>query len=197
MLALEMSSYTIAKALIDYGADVCTMNDLGIKPIHVLLLPPSRISASVPTEAELSKIPVAIQQHGRRPHTTTELSAEYLVELISYKAPKEVDAMTENRENPLYLAAKKGDDKLFSALLKCGADPSVPILNGSTLLHELVYLQSLKLTKILLKHTRNAGIDVMNSENQTPLDIAESLDLKEMIEVLNPQKVSKPQKKQK
>lgn len=92
----------------------------------------------------------------------------------------EINATTRRNATSLYVSSQKGhlvsNESMFStsknivkALLKFGADSSIPFHNGYTPLHAAVCSGHVKVVKLLLK--LGAGVTAYDNEGNTPYDL--------------------------
>jgi ankyrin repeat protein len=80
----------------------------------------------------------------------------------------------------LYLAIDKKN--IAELLLKYGASPDVMSPSGTYLIHIIVKRKDYDLLKIFINY--KANINLLNKNNETPLDIAEKLNHKRIVELL-------------
>lgn len=84
---------------------------------------------------------------------------------------------------PLHLAVSWGDLDAARVLLDAGADPNAPgHFNETPLHHAVIVRNSKKMIELLL--SRGASRDARTTEGSTALDIAQTIDWREAIQLL-------------
>jgi len=87
----------------------------------------------------------------------------------------DVGTRSSNHEHNMALHAAlagRGDARIVSRLLACGADVNARAAGGHTALHETAFRGNLALAELLLAH--GAAAAARNDDGQTPLDIAQA-----------------------
>ncbi|XP_040210015.1 oxysterol-binding protein-related protein 1 isoform X2 [Rana temporaria] len=173
-LACYFGHREVVEELLKAGADICVLNDMGDTPLHraaftgrkeiVMLLLASNADTTV------------INGEGQ---TAADLAQDKEV-----KAMLEAAQRTQERklEEVLLSAAREGDIATLSDLLNRAKPPDINCTDqlGNTPLHCAVYRGMKKCALKLLKS--GANVNIKNEKNQTPLDLAQHIELKRALQ---------------
>jgi ankyrin repeat protein len=106
-----------------------------------------------------------------------------IIRHLIHEGHADVNALTELRNTPLYLACKDGQDDIVEELLNNGAFVNQPCDDGYTALHISALKGHQRIVKTLVDHKADANIQTITYQ-ATPLHLACSINNRRIVRVL-------------
>ena len=108
---------------------------------------------------------------------------ELVTHLLSLGANPNVDCRESNYNTPLSVAVVMNDPVIVSLLLNHGANPGIPNFRGDTAYHHAVLIPD-SLEMLLLRRPPAHSVNIGNSVNETPLEVARELGIERSYNIL-------------
>lgn len=162
-----------ARILIDYGANVNTMNKFGNTPLHQAAANGQEETAKLLLDYE-AKIDLRNKAKDTPLHVACKKNNSKLVKLLLC-GNADVEAKDAQGETPLIIAVNNGNSEIIALLLDGGADVNVTEkMDAYTPLHLAVVEKNKKVVSLLLEAGADANAVCLNGE--TPLHLAVDTD---------------------
>jgi ankyrin repeat protein len=178
--AVRLNDIVLVKALIDAGADVNAIDELGETPLHVAVVRGYREVASLLIEkgADVN----AGDVRGLTPvHAAAWRGYRDSVDLLITKGA-DINARDKDGLTPLHTAALAGRKETVAQLIEKGADVNAKNKDAVTPLHAAALAGDRETVALLIN--KGADVNVRSKDGLTPLQMASQQEHWEVVELL-------------
>ncbi|KAH7489052.1 putative ankyrin repeat protein [Phytophthora ramorum] len=156
------------KSLLNGGANINAMNEVGITPLRLALDSGNTEMAAVLLEHG-ADMTAGRQDGSSMLHVAVKSGNKEMVQLL-LKYGADLSATDGNGSSPLHIAVRSGNLEMVKLLLVENADITAKEEDGGTVLHVAVSSGNSKMLELLLDH--GAALEARDENNKTALHIA-------------------------